>query len=106
MPSAKESLHSSTANRLRSTTRTHIVAGDTGMSALVLQSRPIGEPVAQQGPFVMNTRAELAQAFQDYRNTQFGGWPWDRVDPVHGDSARFARHPDGRVSHPGASTAL
>jgi redox-sensitive bicupin YhaK (pirin superfamily) len=65
---------------------------------LLLQGRPIGEPVAQYGPFVMNTRAELEQAFADYQRTRFGGWPWPENAPVHGrDAGRFARHADGRV---------
>ncbi len=95
---AEVELANDTAAVLQADAAVELVAGPAEVHALVLQGRPIGEPVAQYGPFVMNTRAEIEKAFSDYRSTQFGGWPWAEDGPTHGrDRGRFARHADGSV---------
>ncbi|NQU87164.1 MAG: pirin family protein [Mariniphaga sp.] len=71
--------------------------GETKSNLLLLQGKPINEPVVQHGPFVMNTNTEIQQAFNDYHKTQFGGWPWSRHDNIHSrEKGRFASYSDGK----------
>jgi len=86
---------------LRGDVPAHLTAHEGGAQLLLLQGRPIGEPVARHGPFVMNSRQEIQQAYSDYRSTGFGGWPWPKNDHVHERShTRFAVHADGREDRP------
>ena len=77
------------------------VTAEQACEVLLLGGRPIAEPVAQYGPFVMNTNEEIQQAFVDFRNGGFGRWPWSDSAPNHGaDADRFAVHADGRLDEP------
>lgn len=72
-----------------------------GSYLLLLQGKPIDEPVVKYGPFVMNTDAEIREAISDYRATAFGGWPWPRRDMVHPRTkGRFAKYSDGTEEIP------
>lgn len=80
-----------------------VTAGERPATVLVLQGVDLGEPIASHGPFVMNTRAEIIQAFEDYQRTEFGGWGWESRSPVHPrETPRYATYGDGRTEYPGA----
>lgn len=65
--------------------------GSDAVEILVLGGKPIDQPVAQRGPFVMNTQQEIMEAFRDYQKTQFGGWPWEEDAVVFPrDKGRFS----------------
>lgn len=94
------SLPKGSAARLRPAATPTIVNGGSFGELLVLQGRPIGEPVAQHGPFVMNTVGEIRQAMLDYQMTRFGGWQFPTDAPVHPrERGRFAIHSDGREEY-------
>lgn len=62
-----ETLAPNAATELGEGDSVSLSAGEQGARFLLVAARPIGEPVAQYGPFVMNTQAEIEQAIQDYR---------------------------------------
>lgn len=79
-----------------------VLESSTGDIQLVfLEAKPIGEPVVQYGPFVMTTKQEILDTMREYQQTEFGGWPWERKDMIHGPKIeRFAKYPDGRIERP------
>merc|ERR1719150_2216587 len=77
-----------------------------GAVVLVLQGRPIKEPVVQHGPFVMNSSKEIWEAYADYRRTGFGGWPWNEDVVVHGKKGRFALENGKEYLPPAAQKAV
>ena len=59
-------------------------APDATLEVLILGGEPIREPVAAQGPFVMNTREELLQAFEDFQSGRLGTIPAGALRPFRG----------------------
>jgi len=49
-----------------------VIEGSPGAKILLIAGQPLNEPIAQHGPFVMNTREELIQAVDDFRAGLFG----------------------------------
>jgi hypothetical protein len=54
------------------------------MDVLILGGQPIKEPVAWMGPFVMNTKAEVLKAFDDFQKGLLGTVPAIDITAVHG----------------------
>ncbi|MFC0875650.1 pirin family protein [Saccharicrinis sp. FJH2] len=82
---------------LKADENVQVLNGSETAYLVLLQGKPINEPVAQYGPFVMNYEAEIREAYSEYRQTQFGGWPWESYEMVHPrDKGRFAIYADGR----------
>lgn len=69
-PKDGQPLEIQTAGVLGSGDVVEVTAGEDGAAFLLLAGKPLREPIAQYGPFVMNTREEIEQAFHDYQNGQ------------------------------------
>jgi redox-sensitive bicupin YhaK (pirin superfamily) len=64
------------------------------LEVLLLGGRPIGEPVVHYGPFVMNTRAEIVQALDDYQAGRLGTVPAQLLPHRHSDDLELSTRPE------------
>lgn len=94
-------IKSSSSIKLAGNEEIEVINGKEESYLLLLEGEPINEPVVNYGPFVMNTMDEIQQAYKDYNATQFGGWPWDKKDPINPkDIGRFAKYDDESIDFP------
>lgn len=94
----QDTIDSNNRIKLRGNQDIIIKNGNEESHFLLLEGEPIKEPVVSYGPFVMNTMEEIKQAYADYQETGFGGWPWETRDPVHShEKTRFAKYANGFV---------
>ncbi|MCC5909338.1 MAG: pirin family protein [Clostridiaceae bacterium] len=99
------SIKSNSSLKLAGDEEIKVINGDKDSYLFLLEGEPINEPVVNYGPFVMNTMDEIQQAYKDYHATEFGGWPWDKKDPIHPkDIGRFAKYSDGNIETPQKTT--
>jgi redox-sensitive bicupin YhaK (pirin superfamily) len=68
--------------------------GSGDFEVLLLGGRPIGEPVVHYGPFVMNTKAEIVQALDDYQAGRLGTVPAKVLPHRHADDVELASDPE------------
>jgi len=81
--------------------------GLTPAKVLILEAEPILESIVSHGPFVMTTHEEIAQAFKDYQETEFGGWPFSSSEIYHDvNQVRFAKYVDGTFEYPNKKDIL
>lgn len=93
--------HKDSVFKLHSTTDVYLESIKGLNKFLLLEGMPINEPVYAYGPFVMNTEQEVIDAYRDFKENQFGGWPFETSDPVHGiNQKRFAKYIDGTTEEP------
>lgn len=64
-------LRNSTLGILSQGKEIDVIGGEEGSRSILVAGQPINEPVARSGPFVMNTREELMQAYDDFRQGRF-----------------------------------
>ena len=64
------------------------ISSDGPSKLLLLEAEPIGEPIVNDGPMIMNTQEEILEGYRDYWDTHYGEWDWGVKDPMHAPSDR------------------